>query len=61
METSTLSWWKNVAEIAAWTFAVLAAVATGLVWFTGRSLERRHAAEEIALRPSSEGLNRHSR
>jgi hypothetical protein len=49
MDTETLSWWKNVAQIAAFCLAGLAALATGIVWFTGRELDRRRATAEARL------------
>jgi len=49
MDTETLASWKNVAQVAAFLLAGLAAIAAGAVWFTGRELDRRRAETEAHL------------
>ena len=49
MDTETLASWKNFAQVAAFCLAGLAALAAGVVWFTGRELDRRRTEAEARL------------
>jgi hypothetical protein len=49
MDTDALTAWKNIAQVAAFCLAGLAALAAGVVWFTGRELERRREVNEAQL------------
>jgi hypothetical protein len=50
LSSETLASWKNFFEIATWVFALAAAFAAVFVWFAGRQLDRRRAAEEASWR-----------
>jgi hypothetical protein len=50
MQTDAMVAIKNYAEVTAWVLAALAACAAGLVWFTGRELDRRRTVEESRWR-----------
>jgi hypothetical protein len=54
--TEILAWWRNVFQVAAWVFAMLAAVTGIAAWAMGARIEGRRSGAETLLRHETERL-----